>query len=132
MTTIERDDGQDQEEEGVQVKPFAATLQELSAGAIHDELSAGLQELIQRCKETGKKGAITLKVSVAPQKDDETVQIAAETKLAAPRHEPKPTVFYYDEHGNLHRSNPKQMQIGPLREVPVPARSPRELKENAS
>lgn len=56
-----------------QLKPFGQFLHEQRNGLLHDELSEELAELVKQCVETGKKGTLTLKVTVAPNKDDVTL-----------------------------------------------------------
>ena len=47
------------------VRPFLDWLREQSQGKTADELSEGLHTLIDKVRETEKKGSITLKVTVA-------------------------------------------------------------------
>lgn len=113
------------------LKPFAAFVQEQRNGALHDELSNALAELVAVCVETGKKGVLTLKVTVAPQKDEVTMLVSDDVKLTAPKHDAKPALFFPDEHGNLLRSDPRQLDIANLREVPGGNAEPRDLGEAA-
>lgn len=115
--------------EAPQVKPFAAYLQEHRRGGLHDDLSSALQELVGRCVETGKKGSLTLKLTFAPQKDEVTMLVTDDLKVVAPKHDSKPALFFPDEHGNLLLSDPRQLQIGTLREVPAAPSATREVKE---
>lgn len=101
----------------IQVRPFAAFLQEQSGGRSHDELSDGLRELVERVQDTGKKGSIAYKVSVEAMKGDMTaLVISDEIKLTLPEHDRAASVFFADEHHNLTRHDPRQIQL-PLREV---------------
>lgn len=109
---------QDLPDERPQTKPFAAFVQEQRGGVMHEELSQAFADLVQACTDTGKKGSLTIKVTLAPQADEITMQVFDEVKVATPKHDAKPALFFADEHGNLHRTNPRQEQIQALREVP--------------
>lgn len=98
-------------------KPFAQWLHEQRGGLLHDELSDALAELVQDCVETGKKGTLTLKVNVAPNKDDVTLLLTDDVAIKAPKHDAKPALFFYDADGNLLRKDPRQTELN-LREVP--------------
>lgn len=108
----------DPDEGGTIVRPFADWLREQSSGKTHEELSDALYDLIGRVRDTGKKGTVTLVVSVAPLKGDSNVLIVAdEIKLRLPEHDRKASLFYPDEHGNLTRRDPNQLVFESLREV---------------
>lgn len=95
-------------------KPFAAFVQEQRRGALHTELSDHLADLVHSCVETGKKGKLTLTVTVAPMKgsSDGVLTVTDDVKVAAPKPDARPAIFYADEHGNLSRNDPRQLEIG--------------------
>lgn len=106
------------------VRPFAAFLQEQSGGQLHDELSTRLHELIEAVRETGKAGAIALKIDVKPISgtDGRTVTVADTVTSKVPRTERPKSIFFVDNTGNLSRTDPRQPIITGLREVePTPA-----------
>lgn len=114
MTETEHD------EDGGQVRPFAAVLQDIDNGAVSERLAADVQALVTAVLEQSRKGSITLKLEIAPRKgNSRALNVAArvETKLPAP--EPVESVFFTDRSGNLHRDDPQQMSI-PLRQVGTP------------
>jgi hypothetical protein len=100
-----------------QLKPFGQFLHEQRSGLLHDELSETLAELVTACVETGKKGTLTLKVDVKPTKDGVTLLLTDDVKTTLPKHDAKPALFFYDEHGNLLRKDPRQMDLD-LKELP--------------
>ena len=97
-------------------KPFAAFIQEQRGGNLHGELSDALAELVLAVSEHRKKGTLQLKILVVPNADGTTVTVADEIKLNAPEGERGAAIFFVDEHGNLSRQNPRQIEL-PLREV---------------
>ena len=104
------------------VRPFAAWLTEQSNGHTHEELGDGLHDLIARVRDTGKKGSITLTVTVAPMKENERMLILTDAiQLKLPEHDRKASIFYADANGNLVRNDPDQLEFNLLKEVPPPA-----------
>lgn len=47
-------------------KAFAVFLQELREGRTHAEMTSALAELLQKVRDTGKGGTITLEIAVGP------------------------------------------------------------------
>ena len=97
-------------------KPFAAFLQEQRNGGLHGELSDALAALVEAVLEHGKKGSIVLTVTVAPNADGVTVTVTDKVKTTIPEGDRGAAIFFVDEHGNLTRRNPAQIEL-PLREV---------------
>lgn len=106
-----------------QVKPFAAWLQEQRQGGLHSELSEQLQVLVAAVMEHQKRGALTLTIDVAPNRDGVTVFVTDEIKVKAPQPERPATIFYPDSSGNLSRRDPRQPEL-PLQAIPTPANPP--------
>lgn len=103
------------------IRPFADWLREQAGGRTHDELGEALHDLVARVRDTGKKGTVTLVVTVAPMKEDvDTLVLSDEIKLKLPEHDRKASIFYPDAAGNLTRSDPRQPTFDSLREVPPP------------
>jgi hypothetical protein len=104
------------------VAPFAKTLAELDHGTVHARLSNQLHDLIAAVTTTGKKGTLTLQLSleVVTKGRGETLKMTAATALKAPEADnAKPvTVFFVDPAGNLTRDNPTQPQL-PLIGLPT-------------
>ena len=108
------------EAEDVAVRPFADWLREQSQGKTHEELSEALYDLVQRVRDTGKKGTVSLTITVAPMDKDVSVLVLSdEIKLRLPEHDRKASLFYPDKWGNLSRTDPGQLSFESLREVPA-------------
>lgn len=102
-------------------RPFADFLREHGKGRTHDELSEALHTLVARVKDTGKKGSVTLTVSVEPmKKDDRLVVVTDRIKLAIPEHDRPSGVWFVGHDGNLRRDDPDQPTFEALREVADP------------
>ena len=106
-------------DEDRQIRPFADVLLELNHGDTHDELSIGLNELVQAVGLYGKPGSLTFTVKVrsAGRAGSGTVMITDEVKLKMPEGDREDSVFFVDRQGNLTRHPPGQERL-PLREVP--------------
>lgn len=99
----------------VTVRPFAAVLQDLAKGRVHAELSEKLAELTREVLACGKKGTLTLTVTVdLVGKGGETLAVSARVDAKPPRTTPPATVFFSDRVGNLSRNDPNQPTL-PLR-----------------
>lgn len=109
------------------VRPFADWLREQGQGRTHDELSEGLADLVSAIQATGKGGSIVLTINLKPLEKGNTNAIIVTDKVTvkAPQLERKSSVFFPDEAGNLHRSDPNQLAFDSLRDVSAPEQ-PRE------
>lgn len=103
-----------------QIRPFTAVVQELAGGRVLTGLSEALADVTAAVAETGKKGTVTLQLTVAPvgKGASGALQVTAKTAVKAPESDDATptTVFFADDDGNLTRTDPKQLQL-PLREV---------------
>lgn len=97
-------------------RPFAAWLQEQRNGALHAELTEQLTELVKSCTEHGKKGSLTLTVTVKPSDDGYHLFVTDDTKATLPRGERPSALYFSDEDGNLSRRDPRQQEL-PLRKI---------------
>lgn len=91
----------------------ANTLLALKNGAVMDNLSRQLRDVIQAVRMTEKKGSITLKLSVAPavKGSGDIVVIEASTRVSKPEPELGKTIFYTTENGDLLQNDPNQMKM---------------------
>lgn len=130
--TKKKDETPAETEAEVYIRPFADWLREQSKGTTHEELGEALHTLIQRVRDTGKKGQLILTVTVARMKGDGDVLVVDDAiKLKLPEHDRKASLFYADDNGNLSRTDPNQLTFEGLREVPPPNVDPvtGEIKE---
>jgi len=104
------------------VRPFADWLRDQSRGKTHDELSEGLRDLVAKVIDTGKKGTLTLVITVEPmpKSDGNALVVTDEIKLKLPEFAREASLFFADDDRNLVRSDPRQLAFESLREVPPP------------
>jgi hypothetical protein len=92
------------------IRPFADWLREHNGGRTHDELGETLHTLTARVNDTGRKGSITLTISVEPMKNAEGMIVVSD-KITT-------KMWFTDDEGNLVRNDPRQLSFDSLREVP--------------
>ncbi|OCB09266.1 hypothetical protein A5717_26180 [Mycolicibacterium porcinum] len=90
-----------------EVPEFATVLLQHNNGITHDQATKKLSELVQAVKKEGKKGTISISVTVLPVKKDNTM-VYLQTSVAAkiPQEEPAAKLFFTDENGGLHKNQP--------------------------
>lgn len=102
-------------------RPFADFIREQNRGRTHDELGEGLRDLVARVEDTGKKGSLTLTITVEPLKgNEEALTVSDEIKLKLPEHDRGASIFFRGRDGNLQREDPNQPTFDFLREVDPP------------
>jgi hypothetical protein len=105
-----------------EIAEFAAFLVGHLGGRSHEQISAELHELLGAVAEHGKKGSLTITVSVEPSKghiDGAPLTIGIESTLKAPRASAPPAIYFMDGDGNPTRNDPRQMSFD-LRTAPAP------------
>jgi hypothetical protein len=104
---------------GTPRKTFASFVIEQRNGALHAEASEVLAELVKAVQDHNKAGSVTIKITVKPgSKGTNTLVVSDDVTIKAPTGDRPAALFFPDEHGNLHRSDPRQQQF-PMRRVEV-------------
>lgn len=97
----------------VDPREFSAFL--LDRPRTHEELTVNLHDLVAAVRETGKKGSLTLKLTIGTFKGDpDMIEVSDDVKLVKPQHDRKPGIFYPDKEGNLSRNSPQMLDFGSL------------------
>lgn len=98
-----------------QAQDFAVVLMAVGGGRLHARLSEQLAAVSAAVVETGKKGTVTLKLTVAPlpRADPNTLVVTGSSASNVPEpDESSPTsIFFADDGGNLSRTDPRQMTL---------------------
>ena len=103
-------------------RAFGVFLQELRDGRTHTELTTQMAALLEKVKETGKGGEITLKLKVKPAgrgSDVDKIVIADSITVTLPKPERGEDFFWLTEENDLSRNHPRQHSL-PLREAATP------------
>jgi hypothetical protein len=93
------------------LRPFTQVLHDQRKGALHDEITKGLAEVVKASLATQKKGELTLKLKVAPGPDGVTINLFDDLTLKIPEHDKEAGLYFSDEHGSLGRRHPDQPQL---------------------
>jgi hypothetical protein len=105
------------------IRPALDVLAELRRGRTQAELSEALHELMEACKDTGKKGELIVRIIVDPKKVGEfetpRVEISDQITVKRPRRTVMPSTFYLTDDANPVRRDPNQDEFPALREVPA-------------
>ncbi|NED96471.1 hypothetical protein G1H11_14265 [Phytoactinopolyspora alkaliphila] len=101
------------------VRPAADILVEL--GRTHTELSDAIAELVTAVADTGRKGTVTLKLTVEPigeEARESGIKLGAEVSRKIPQIPLKAATFFLGEDDVLTREHPGQQRIA-MRAVPT-------------
>jgi hypothetical protein len=87
-------------------------LREYRNGKAADIASRKMAELVQAVDDTGKGGMLTITFKVKPEKGGGSQKtIACDIKAKMPEGDIPEAVFFSDEEGGLHRSDPQQREM---------------------
>lgn len=88
-------------------------LSQIRGGAALTDAGAELADLVQAVKATGKKGSITLKIEVEPDKTDDTVvTFQPDVTVKKPKRPYAKGIFYInDKTGEVTREDPRQIEL---------------------
>jgi hypothetical protein len=75
------------------------------------ELSDELRKLVGKVRDTGKKGTLTLTVTISPVDDGDVLAVNDEIKVRAPEHARKGSLAWADSDGNLTNRDPNTMPL---------------------
>lgn len=98
------------------IRPFSDTLNTLRWGTLNDDLSKALNELTQKCSDTGKVGELTLKLKLKPGSGGQ-VEVFDDIIIKAPKEQKGSSIMFATVENNLQREDPRQLSIAGLRTV---------------
>lgn len=116
------DAGEEPEKPRPPERTFAQMLVDIHHGQLHRELTEAVHEAVKTAKDRGKPSKVTLTLDFRPTSSG-MFEVVDEVKLKTPPERRKPSMWYPDETGNLHRSDPHQPRL-PFQEVPAAASRP--------
>lgn len=109
------------------MKPFDHTLRDIRGGALLEDLTASLAELLGAIQTTDKGGSLTLRLTIKPTKGL-ALEIEDDISLKKPELAKPSTLLFPTVDGNLQLQNPMQksldltvvqhQQPGPLAQAP--------------
>ncbi|WP_295978770.1 hypothetical protein [uncultured Variovorax sp.] len=103
---------------------FQELLEALDYGALAEEATYELNELVHACTETGKVGEIVLAIKIKPVGAGQ-VELANELKVKKPKPVRGKTLMFATPDNNLQRENPRQQTLEGVRTVAEESRQVR-------
>ncbi|HEY9315809.1 hypothetical protein [Williamsia sp.] len=119
------------DEKDTHIKPFAAFLQTLQRGSVHEELSEGLHQLVEKVDEIGKGGSISLTIKVKPDPKTGMLIVADDVKLVLPEWDRQQSMWFKDQTGNLTRNDPNQIAFDGMKSVEDSDNTPKSIQGEA-
>lgn len=96
-------------------KPFADVIRDYRNGALHDKLTGELAAAVQRAVTTNAPAELTIKLKIKPDKGQ--IKMTAASKLTLPAEiEVGDALFFPDDDGGLHRTDPRQGELPIVRD----------------
>lgn len=100
------------------IRPFHEWLLDQARGAVDDELTVALAEVVEAVAHLGAKGKVTLEVQIDPAgAGGRMVSTQCVVKTKPPLPPAEPSVFFVGDGGSLVRDDPYQAHLFPARQV---------------
>ncbi|WP_328856893.1 hypothetical protein OG579_16995 [Williamsia herbipolensis] len=96
---------------GADAKEFASVLIAHAKGRAHDEATKLLAEAVAAVHDTGKSATVTVTLSIAPVKNNDTVVAITDRVAAKIPTSKKASMWFSDSDGGLHRNDPTQYRL---------------------
>ena len=97
-------------------RTFIDAIRVLRYGALSDELTKELQRVVLACADTGRKGTLTLRLSIKPGKAGQ-LEIADAVSVKLPEPDRAVSLLFATPDGNLQREDPRQLSLEGVRVV---------------
>lgn len=91
-----------------QAPEFAAVLVQHAKGRAHDDATEKLRQAVEAVKRTGQSAKVTVELSIYPVKNNSSVIRMEDKVIAKIPEDPRSSMWYPDEKGNLYRNDPAQ------------------------
>lgn len=92
-------------------RPITDTLGRIGGGHFLDTVSERMAELVAAVNTTGKKGKITLSITIKKATRGGAMHISGEAKITPPAEEPMEAMLFATEEGNLVPDDPAQRRL---------------------
>ena len=102
------------------LRPFSEFITDHAQGAVDDEMTLAFAELVQAVAAHGKKGTLSLKITVEPAgSGGRTIETSCVVEAKAPMPDPEKSIFFVGDRGSVHRDDPFHKRL-PLKRVGEP------------
>lgn len=90
---------------------FVAVLNQLHRGSAVADASDALAEVVRAVRENGKKGKLTLSITVVPLSKGDAVDLVCEVTVKVPKPNKGSSLFFVADDGTLVRNDPRQGEL---------------------
>ena len=90
---------------------FTDIMRDVKKGRLVEEATAALADVVRAVDEVGKAGSVSITLTVKPGDGSEKTLVAT-VKVNKPTKEIPAAIFFSDADGDLHRSDPRQQEMG--------------------
>lgn len=90
---------------------FVAVLNQLHRGSAVADASDALAEVVRAVRENGKKGKLTLAITVVPLSKGDAVDLVCEVAVKVPKPNKGSSLFFVADDGTLLRNDPRQGEL---------------------
>ena len=90
---------------------FVAVLNQLHRGSAVADASDALAEVVRAVRENGKKGKLTLSITVVPLSKGDAVDLVCEVTTKIPKPNKGSSLFFVADDGTLLRNDPRQGEL---------------------
>lgn len=112
------------------IRPFHEWLLDQARGAVDDELTVALAEVVAAVAHLGGKGKVVLEVQIDPAgSGGRMVSTQCVVKTKPPLPPAEPSVFFVGDGGSLVRDDPYQARLFPTRRVDAETGEIRQLPD---
>lgn len=94
----------------VKRRSFQDVLTDIDQGRLHDQLTAAVPKIIEAVKETNRGGSLSLTLNFKPDSKGR-VNVSGKVSRKVPEPSLGSTIFYTDDVGYPHLSDPRQMDL---------------------
>jgi hypothetical protein len=98
-----------QQNDDIEEKDFADLIKEFAHGSTNKMAAQRIREIVQACRETGKKGAIKLTIGISVQTG--IVEVKAAISTTKPEHALPGACYYATDEGGLVDEDPRQLKL---------------------
>jgi hypothetical protein len=92
-------------------RPITDTLRHIGGGVFIDTASDQLSELVNAVDSTGKKGSLSITITVKKASRGGAMNVTAVSKLAKPKEDPFEALLFATPEGNLVAEDPNQQRL---------------------
>jgi len=100
------------------IRPFGELLRDQRSGKLAAELAESLNTVVEAVMQNRKPGKLKLVITIKPTEMAGVLAVSDDVSITLPSPQKDAAMFFADKDFNLVRSDPNQLEMGIVREVP--------------